>query len=187
MKPPEHGVRIRKARTTSPVTLIQFRPVRVGEGPLQRERWDSVKPPSDADIETTGGSFAAFSSLEVGEANSGNEWRCPSHGASPLRFYRGSQMERVRRVRKAPPCREREAGAGHLGPRPELHDVAARYAERDAREVLDGRTPAEKWLGDPRSWESARAHSKPTEEDAAAAGLFAFIVTDLLRRAVAKD
>ncbi len=86
-------------------------------------------------------------------------------------------MERIRRVRK----QVREPGAGYLGSRPERRDVAARYAERDARVVLDDRTPAERWLGDPRSWESARAQRYPTDNDIAAASLFAFIVSNKLR------
>jgi hypothetical protein len=33
-------------------------------------------------------------------------------------------------------------------------DVAARLAERDAREAMDTRTLAERWLGDPPWWRS---------------------------------
>jgi hypothetical protein len=36
-------------------------------------------------------------------------------------------------------------------------EVAARIAERDAREAMDSRTEAERWLGDPPSWRSALA------------------------------
>lgn len=37
---------------------------------------------------------------------------------------------------------------------PPAADVLARFAERDAREALDARTPAERWLGDPPWWRS---------------------------------
>lgn len=87
-------------------------------------------------------------------------------------------MKRILRKKR----REPDPGAGNLGPRPGPHDLAIRFAERDARETLDDRTPAEKWLGDPISWLSARAHSAPTEDDLGAAYLFALIVCERLGR-----
>ena len=36
-------------------------------------------------------------------------------------------------------------------------DIAARVAERDARDAMDSRTPAQVWLGDPPGWRSALA------------------------------
>jgi hypothetical protein len=37
---------------------------------------------------------------------------------------------------------------------PPLADLLARLAERDAREVMDNRTAAQRWLGDPPWWRS---------------------------------
>jgi len=57
---------------------------------------------------------------------------------------RGGQRPRERKGREALPWNE-----------PPKADVIARFAERDAREAMDDRTLAERWLGDPPFWRSA--------------------------------
>jgi hypothetical protein len=53
------------------------------------------------------------------------------------------------------PC-AREHSRGALPLEHDAKEVEARLAERDARDALDDRTPAERWLGDPPLWRSAQ-------------------------------
>lgn len=48
----------------------------------------------------------------------------------------------------------------HVRDEPSRADLAARLAERDAMRLLDDRTPAEEWFGDPPSWRSAFASAR---------------------------
>jgi hypothetical protein len=61
-------------------------------------------------------------------------------------------------VPRRPYTREHSRGALPLHEdRATPEDIAARLAERDARDALDNRTPAQVWLGDPPAWRSALA------------------------------
>jgi hypothetical protein len=58
---------------------------------------------------------------------------------------RGGPRDQTRKGREAFPWDDQ----------PPVADVAARFRERDLREAMDDRTPAQRWLGDPPWWLSA--------------------------------